>query len=155
MREIKFRLWQTIWPDKELQIMHPVTEIDFANKVYFVETSMAGYFFKDAILMQYTNLKDKNGIEIYEGDILKVGVKHGFHGYLLEEFKNEKQLDTLNGIGLHFVGVVRIDLQRGLMFENYKTGYQEPMFSRKRDIFAYHSDIEVIGNIYKTPNLLV
>ena len=57
-REIKFRAW-----DGKDYMSKPFT-------IYDVQLSRIG-FTKEAILMQYTGLKDKNGKEIYEGDILK------------------------------------------------------------------------------------
>ena len=54
MREIKFRAW-----DKLTQRM-----------IYRVFNTRND---EDYILMQYTGLKDKNGKEIYEGDIIKQG----------------------------------------------------------------------------------
>lgn len=50
MRDIKFRAWNK----KE-------------KKMYFDVLHNIGF---DGIVMQYTGLKDKNGIEIYESDIL-------------------------------------------------------------------------------------
>ena len=65
MREIKFRAW-----DKENKKIISWEDI----KVYEDNSPyLSDYFnFKNTpiILMQYTGLKDKNGKEIYEGDIV-------------------------------------------------------------------------------------
>jgi len=103
---------------------------------------------------QYTGLKDKNGVKIFHNDIIKVKSKHGFNSELMHEFKELKKLDSLNSIGLHFTGVVKLDLFRGLMFENTKNGYQEPIFTRHIDIKINHGEIEVIGNINQNKELL-
>jgi uncharacterized phage protein (TIGR01671 family) len=106
-------------------------------------------------IMQFTGLLDKTGKEIYEGDILKVETKHGFSSELLNEFKEINNLDSINGISMHFVGIVRVDLLRGLMFENPKNSYQEPMFTRMINTKQLHSGIEIIGNIYEHKELLI
>ena len=63
MREIKFREWET-----ERKSMSYSTREDFDDMVGFRFLHTEG---GKRILMQYTGLKDKNGREIYEGDILK------------------------------------------------------------------------------------
>jgi len=55
MRTIKFRYWDGDVMFIPLKIMNPVTVPDC----------------EDGILMQFTGLLDKNGKEIYEGDIVK------------------------------------------------------------------------------------
>lgn len=74
MREIKFRAW-----NEKLKMMSPAFHLNMEEMptgyggeilVNFIDGQLSEMIEK-CELMQYTGLKDKNGREIYEGDIVK------------------------------------------------------------------------------------
>ena len=72
-REIKFRAWNK--EDKimiDLQKITPLALNDMMNTQLNLQGRSGLFipFFKELELMQYTGLHDKNGKEIYEGDIV-------------------------------------------------------------------------------------
>jgi len=76
MREIKFRAW-----NDETKGMIPDVQDELLIGAI---SSIPGLY-----LMQYTGLQDKNGVEIYEGDIVTVGRALG-------DIKQEKHVVTFD-----------------------------------------------------------
>ena len=123
MREIKFRAWDSVQ-----EVMLPVENIDFRNDLITLnedDNSLTDTF-EMITLMQYTGMKDKNGKEIYEGDI--VGSLHMRAEVIFED----------GSFRFKWVDKITKRVRK----------YNEPMFKNTNIVF------EVMGNIYENKELL-
>ena len=131
MREYKFRCWDT-----ENKEMLKVQELDFEDTFYggrlSIRTDKYNDYFdmEDMVLMQYTGLKDKNGKEIYEGDIIFI--------------KGETKLLDIKGK----VEYSNILAQFIITNTGNIVNEAEPLGDYEEE------DIEVIGNEFDNPELL-
>ena len=83
MREIKFRTWNKA---KKSFVYLDLRESIANDNCYSVCVNECGARCECEI-MQYTGLKDKNGKEIYEGDILQMDTPSGRKFYLVVQWK--------------------------------------------------------------------
>ncbi|HHE3264519.1 TPA: YopX family protein [Streptococcus pneumoniae] len=156
----KFRVWVKI--GKRMVFSDDILAIDYENKeivtqqVYFenglaVERDIYCYDFDDIELMQSTGLKDKNGKEIFEGDILKFNDEWN-------EYCHEGYVDG-SVEGVNYVEVAKGEA----CFEFGKTRYPESsLFIYMEDEHLSFAELvkdkdfgfEIIDNVYENPELL-
>ena len=142
MREIKFRVWDKV--DKEMMSPAKWEEnyVGGGNKkiglyIYRSRKDPKQHSSLDWVLrhpesfevMQFTGLHDKNGKEIYEGDICLAALPK-------ERFPVE---------------VIWHDDKAGFLFQWDDATYESGKDEMEIDLFR---DIEVIGNVHDNPELL-
>lgn len=144
MRELKFRIW-----DKKNKIF--IHEWDASHKRLAI--SLVGLVYhggyddvlpeNDYVVQQYTGLKDKNGKEIYKGDIVK------YARIKIENIEFAKNCFTSRAIelGEEIGEILYIKPSFCLSFDHIRYDDIMPMCLAE-------NRYEVIGNIFETPELL-
>ena len=141
MREIKFRVWdgKKMWMPETLTNDESQTNLTFFNPLRGIKWGLYDSRLENRVasgehhqLMQYTGLKDKNGKEIYEGDILNFGYPvYGMDGE--PDFLPLIVTIEFNGAAFWFAG----------------GGYNDCNWH-----FYNAGNREIIGNIYDNPKLI-
>lgn len=121
MREIKFRAWHTPFSDKAFG-----QKFFYGNKVLSLHDMNPDRY----VLEQYTGINDINGVEVYEGDIIK------FHVVMLSPDDKVGYVKYYPEYGYS----IMLSLGRVLRQEYWASGDKHT--------------IEVIGNIHENEELL-
>lgn len=116
----RYRAWNK--NTKEMYETDDIVSIDIEKKQIYVKTlffdQLNHYDFDDVVLMQSTGFRDKNGKEIFEGDVVKMA-------------KNVYSEPTYYEVVRHRGGAYRL--------ESKQYGCE---------LWLRHTDCEIAGNIY-------
>src|SRR5258708_6198751 len=130
MREIKFRVWNGLKMEHNIMVgflgtfyVKGIDEKDSASM-----SPMNTKYPETTPLMQFIGLKDKNGKEIYEGDILE-------------------QAKQING---NFIDIIFTKY----VVEYKNEGFTYVPIPKSLFTILPLDDLEIIGNIYQNPELI-
>jgi len=133
MREIKFRVWDKSVPantSKE-ELANPsgmMIPWHYVIESTYLLSALRG----DYPLMQYTGLKDKNGVEIFEGDIVSYPNRDCSGAVKFGTYEHDTIEQFIAGTGFYF---------------EY-SNHVQPLHT------SCVQALEILGNIYQHPTLL-
>ena len=137
----RFRCW-----DKDSKVMRSWKDLILTKDdgddfwlIGYKENSCITSFDHDQILMQSTGLKDKNGVEIFEGDLVK-------------KFLNINKFTDDFAEDIEPVYAITSIVRDGACFKTTFKGAPSLVVNENSGSMAKH--MEVVGNIYENPELL-
>lgn len=124
MREIKFRAWDS--EQKEMYLFFDIKDFTLGS----LNRTDTGYKF-----MQYTGLKDKNGKEIHDGDIIKYD-------------EDESMNHWVSGAVAQIISLPGRFTARLTPYDKFNGSNQNTLNE------DFEDSVTIIGNIYENPELL-
>lgn len=152
-REIKFRAWDGVFMDddpvvgRQSSCTHEYIElgIDYRTNTInaLAKTILSSVFTNGLVWMQFTGLLDRNGKEIYEGDIMKIGTG---------DLQGNKQVVFFNG------KFVLMELHWKKRIEELKESLKDEFILRQAVActtnLCDNLHLGIIGNIHENPELI-
>lgn len=137
MREIEFRAWCKT-EKSMINILYDIYYIIKKRGVYTIHDIIGSSLKENYELMQYIGLQDKNGVEIFEGDIVKI--------------------DNSRWHEKDYIGIIEhgenISCDGNIYFGFYINWINNNIIRKDIYFWVTNRNIEVIGNIYENPDLL-
>lgn len=137
MTQLNCRIWN---PEKQ-----EMTGTDLMRYPNTTEVNLLTLKASTQTLMEGTNILDVDGLELYEGDIVRVGEEWSENYFLIRKQVIQRQMATL--------GLVQFQT---MCLYDPRTGYPEPLIEQRLDTISSDSTIKyrVLGNQFETPTLL-